>query len=53
MKFRVGTSGYQAPEVISETTVTQAIDMWSYGIILYELAVAYKPTGLNNNISHS
>jgi len=52
MKYSVGTSGYQAPEVSSKVMVTQAIDMWSYGVILYELAVAYKPTGLKNCISN-
>ena len=26
-----------------ETTVTGAIDMWAYGIVLYEMAVGYKP----------
>lgn len=43
MKIKVGTHGYQAPEVLNDSYVTTAIDMWAYGILLYELAVSYKP----------
>lgn len=39
----VGTQDYQAPEVKNESWITPAIDMWSYGIVLYEMAVGYKP----------
>jgi serine/threonine protein kinase len=45
MKHRSGTAGYMAPELKgSQIKITPAIDMWAFGIILYELAVAYKPT---------
>lgn len=51
MEIKVGTHGYQAPEVLNGSYVTTAIDMWAYGILLYELAVAYKPQDikLQNN----
>ena len=45
MKVRSGTAGYMAPELKGpKIHITSAIDMWAFGIILYELAVAYKPT---------
>ena len=45
MKVRSGTGGYIAPEVHgSNILVGPEIDMWAYGVILYELCVAYKPT---------
>ena len=45
MNFRSGTAGYMAPELKgSQIKITSAIDMWAFGIILYELTVAYKPT---------
>ncbi len=44
MECKVGTPGYQAPETANGALVTPAIDMWSYGVLLHELAVGYKPT---------
>jgi serine/threonine protein kinase len=43
-----GTFGHIAPEVKSNTYITSAIDMWCFGLILYEMAVAYKPTQIKN-----
>ena len=40
----VGTWGYIAPEVKYNSTIGPEIDMWSLGMTLYEMAVAYKPT---------
>lgn len=37
-----------APEMREKAQVGTAIDMWSYGILLYEMAVAYKPTSVKN-----
>jgi len=28
-------------------TVTKAVDIWAFGIVLYKLAVAYFPTSVN------
>lgn len=39
----VGTPDYQAPEMANESWITPAIDMWAYGIVLYEMAVGYRP----------
>ena len=46
MNVRSGTAGYMAPELKGgiNIVITSAIDMWAFGIILYELCVAYKPT---------
>lgn len=45
MKERSGTAAYMAPEVKGKNIlVGPEIDLWAFGILLYELAVAYKPT---------
>lgn len=45
MKVRSGTAGYIGPEVKgSNIIVGQEVDMWAFGVILYELSVGYKPT---------
>lgn len=46
-----GTLGYNAPEVTKGARVTDKIDMWSLGICLYEMAVAYKPSVLNKSFN--
>lgn len=49
MVERCGTGGYIAPEIQSKNTlVGPEIDMWSFGIMLYEMCTAYKPTKLLN-----
>lgn len=49
MKTMCGTKGYIAPEIKSENTlVGPEIDLWSFGVMLYELCVAYKPTEMKN-----
>lgn len=42
-----GTLGYNAPEIQKGAKVTEKIDMWSLGVCLYEMAVAYKPSVLS------
>ena len=45
MKERSGTAGYIAPEIRgTNVLVGPEIDIWAFGIILYEMCVAYKPT---------
>ena len=45
MKERSGTVGYIAPEVYGKNIlIGPEIDMWAFGIVLYEICVAYKPT---------
>ena len=44
---RVGTVGYMAPE-LGKGPVDQSVDMFSFGVVLYELATAYKPTAVKN-----
>ena len=47
MKDRSGTQGYIAPEIKTDNVlVGPEIDMWSFGVMLYELCTAYKPTQL-------
>ena len=43
MEVLVGTPDYQAPEMVEGAYITPAVDMWAYGIVLYEMAVGYKP----------
>jgi serine/threonine protein kinase len=43
MEVKVGTAGYQAPEVDEGAQVDTSIDMWAFGVLMHELAVAYKP----------
>jgi serine/threonine protein kinase len=45
MKERSGTAQYIAPEIKQNNSMVGAeIDMWSFGILLYQMAVAYVPT---------
>ncbi len=49
MTERCGTGGYIAPEIGSKNTlVGPEIDMWAFGVMLYEMCTAYKPTKLCN-----
>lgn len=49
MVDRCGTGGYIAPEIKSKNTIISAeIDMWAFGVMLYEMCTAYKPTQLSN-----
>ena len=42
--------GYWAPEIVgSECEVTPAIDMWSLGVSVYEMAVGYHPSAMDKN----
>jgi len=42
--LKIGTIGYMAPELGIAETIDASIDMWSFGIVIYEMACAYKPT---------
>lgn len=47
MPGRTGTEGYIPPEIRHGATnlyVGPEIDMWAFGVMLYEMCVAYKPT---------
>ena len=43
---RCGTEPYIAPEVRDQCHVTSAVDMWSFGILLYQLTVGFVPNAL-------
>lgn len=43
MSCCVGTPDYQAPEMADGVWISPAVDIWAYGIVLYEMAVGYKP----------
>jgi serine/threonine protein kinase len=43
---KIGTIGYMAPELGVADQVDTAIDMWSFGIVLYEMAAGYKPSAV-------
>ena len=40
----IGTWGYIAPESTTSPFIDRSIDIWSLGLTLYEMAVAYKPS---------
>lgn len=49
MVERCGTGGYIAPEIGSKNSlVGPEIDMWAFGVMLYEMCTAYKPTKVCN-----
>ena len=49
MKERSGSALYIAPEIKQNNTfVGPEIDMWSFGILLYQMAVAYVPSQVKN-----
>lgn len=43
-----GTLGHIAPEVKSNCMIGTEVDLWCFGLMLYEMAVAYKPTQMKN-----
>ena len=38
-----------APEIIKETSYNNSVDVWSLGILLYELSHGYSPFNMNYN----
>ena len=45
MKHKCGSLGYMAPEVKQNNQlIGPEIDMWAFGVLLYEFCTAYKPT---------
>jgi serine/threonine protein kinase len=49
MVERCGTGGYIAPEITAKNSIVgPEIDMWAFGVMLYEMCTAYKPTKLFN-----
>ena len=49
MEFKCGTSGYIAPEVEpKDSIIGPEIDTWAFGVMLYEMCCAYKPTTLQS-----
>lgn len=47
-----GTLGHIAPEVKSHCEIGTEVDIWCFGLMLYEMAVAYKPTQLKSYSSN-
>lgn len=43
----VGTMGYAAPEYVQTGRLTSKIDVWSYGVFLYELITGRRPLDRN------
>lgn len=44
-----GTYEYMAPEIIKEKPYSKSIDVWSLGVLLYELIHSYSPFRLKKN----
>jgi len=49
MTTACGTPSYIAPEILSGTGYTYAVDYWSIGIILYILLCGFPPFYEENN----
>ena len=45
-----GTVEYMAPEILQELPYNSSVDIWSLGILLYELLHGYTPFKVNNFI---
>jgi protein-serine/threonine kinase len=44
MNERSGTFGYIAPEIkYEDSLIGPEIDVWAFGVVLYEMCTAYKP----------
>lgn len=48
MLSKCGSFGYLSPETASDALVDDKIDIWAVGVILYQMAVGYKPTAVQN-----
>jgi len=48
MELCVGTRDYQSPEMNDNVWISPPVDMWAFGIVLYEMAVGYKPKKINH-----
>ena len=44
-----GTYEYMAPEIVNESPYDSAIDVWSLGVLLYELIHGYSPFRAKNS----
>lgn len=42
-KSVVGTPNYIAPDVLTKKKHTEAIDWWSFGVIIYEMISGHLP----------
>lgn len=45
----VGSADYVSPEIIQETTLSPATDLWSYGCLFYALLVGHPPFHAESN----
>ena len=45
-----GTIEYMAPEIINNEQYDKSIDIWSLGVLLFELIHGYSPFSINHNI---
>eukprot|EP00347_Sterkiella_histriomuscorum_P022527 403338154 len=48
VEVKCGTMGYIAPEISPGNYIGPEIDIWALGVVLYEMAAAYKPTQYQN-----
>lgn len=51
-QMRLMTAEYAAPEQISGDTITPATDIYSLGVVLYELLTGHRPYQLKRHIPH-
>ena len=48
-----GTTEYMSPEIVNKIEYSKEIDIWSLGILLYEMIHGYSPFNPNNKIVNS
>lgn len=44
LPLKCGTFNYVAPEVKNDSYIDTAADIWSLGVMMYEMCVGYRPT---------
>lgn len=48
-----GTPEFLAPEVLTDSTYTRAVDWWGLGVLIYEMLVGEVSIGILNSIPYS
>lgn len=48
MTSMIGTPNYASPQILSKIVYSPKTDIWSFGVVLYEIALNHQPfRGIN------